>query len=214
MDEAITEFVKDACKAGETRESIEDALRDAGWDDEQIKEALAKFHYKKFPVAIPKPKAYSSPRIVALNVFYFLVLYMSVYSVIAILFTFLDYYLPDGLGRWRGSFYGYDPIGEQIRGYLATVICCIPLVYFSNRIVLKAIEQSRQGIPRVRLKLIYFTMFVGACVMLGNAICFIYYFLSGELGMRFIIKVCILSTLIAGLFAYYRAEIRESEEKV
>ena len=77
----------------------------------------------------------------------------------------------------------------------------------------RAMEETKQRIPRIRLKLIYLTMFIGACVMLGNAICFVYYFLSGELGLRFILKVLILTALTVGLFAYYRAEIKQTETK-
>jgi hypothetical protein len=128
------------------------------------------------------------------------------------LFTFLDYYLPDGLGRMHGTFYhSYRPIGEAIRWYLATIICCVPLGWWSSRIIRKAIEETKQRIPRIRLTLIYLTMFVGSCVLLGNATSFIYYFLSGELGMRFIIKILILSALVLGLFASYRIEIKQTE---
>lgn len=213
MSEALIEFVKESCKAGKSHAEIRSVLKDAGWADEQIGEALERFVDRPFPVAIPRSIVFASPRLVFLNIFYFLVLYLSIYNVVAILFTFLDYYLPDGLGRNQGAFYSYRPLGEAIRWYLATIICCIPIVWWSSRVINKAMDETKQRIPRIRLKLIYLTMFIGACVMLGNATCFIYYFLSGELGLRFIIKVAILSTLVIGIFAFYRLEIKQTETK-
>ena len=213
MAQALIDFVKDCYKAGKGHSEIRSILTDTGWATEQIDEALAQFVDKPYPVAIPKPIVFASPRLVFLNIFYFLVLYLSIYDVVAVLFTFLDYYLPDGLGRMLGAFYTSRPIGEAIRTYLAIIICCVPLVWWSSRMISRAMEETKQRIPRIRLKLIYLTMFIGACVMLGNAICFVYYFLSGELGLRFILKVLILTALTVGLFAYYRAEIKQTETK-
>jgi Domain of unknown function (DUF5671) len=214
MSDTLIDFVKDCCKAGKSHTEIKAVLLETGWSTEQVDDALVRFVDRTFPIAIPRPIVFASPRLVFLNIFYFLVLYLSNYSVVATLFTFLDQYLPDGLGRFAGAFYSSSlSIGEAIRTYLAIIICCVPLVWWSSRIISKAMEETKQRIPRIRLKLIYLTMFIGACVMLGNAICFTYYFLSGEIGFRFMIKVAILSTLTLGLFTFYRVEIKQTETK-
>ncbi len=213
MSDALVDFIKDSYKAGKSHSEIRTVLVESGWSTEQIDEALLRFVDRSFPVAIPQPIVFASPRLVFLNLFYFLVLYLSIYNVVATLFTFLDHYLPDGLGRKAGAFYSSRSIGDAIRYYLATTICCVPLVWWSSRIISKAMDETKQRIPRIRLKLIYLTMFIGACVMLGNSICFVYYFLSGELGARFLIKVAILSILTLGLFTFYRIEIQHAEKK-
>lgn len=211
MTDVLIDFIKDAHKAGKTHSEIRNVLKETGWADEQINEALSRFVDRSFPVAIPRPVIFASPRLVFLNIFYFLVLYLAIYDVVALLFTFLDYYLPDGLGRMHGAFYSHRSIGEAIRWYLATIVCSVPLVWWSGRVIARAIRETQQRIPRIRLKLIYLTMFIGACVMLSTAVSFIYYFLSGELGLRFLIKVAILSALTIGLFSYYRVEIKQTE---
>lgn len=211
MSEILGEFIKDACKAGKSHSEIRAVLKECGWAESQIDDALAAFVDLPFPVAIPRAIVFASPRLVFLNIFYFLVLYLSIYNVVAILFTFLDYHLPDGLGRFQGAWRSYRPIGESIRWYLATIVCCVPLVWWSNRIVIRAMDETKQRIPRVRLKLIYLTMFIGACVLLGNAMCLIYYYLSGELSLRFAIKVAILTLLVSGIYVYYKVEIKQSE---
>jgi len=213
MTDSLVDFVKDCCKAGKSHSEIRTVLLESGWSTEQVNDVMDRFVDKSFPIAIPRPIVFASPRLVFLNIFYFLVLYLSIYNVVATLFTFLDHYLPDGLGRMAGAFYSSRSIGEAIRGNLATIICCVPLVWWSSKVISRAMKETKQRIPRTRLKLIYLTMFIGACVMLGNAICFIYYFLSGELGLRFIIKVANLSALTLGLFAFYRFEIKQTETK-
>lgn len=207
MTDILIDFVKDCYKAGKSHAEIRAVLTETGWSPDQINDVLLRYVDRSFPVAIPRPLVFSSPRLVFLNIFHFLVLYISIYSVATTLFTFLDYYLPDGLGRMRGSF----SIGEAIRWKLAAIISCVPLVWWSDRIISIAMDQTKQAIPQIRLQLIYLTMFIGACVVLGNAICFIYYFLSGELGLRFIIKVGIITLLTLGVFSFYRVEIKQME---
>jgi hypothetical protein len=213
MTDSLIEFIKDSYKVGKTHTDIRAVLLQTGWAKEQVDEALDRFVDHPFPVAIPRSVVFASPRLIFLNIFYFLVLYLSIYNVVATLFTFLDHYLPDGLGRTNGAFYSRTSIGESIRWYLAMIVCCVPLVWWSNRVITNAIAETKQRIPQMRLRLIYLTMFIGACVLLGNAICLIYYFLSGELGLRFTIKVSILTFLILGLHAYYRVEIKQTEKE-
>lgn len=214
MSEELKNFVKDCYKAGKSHSEIEEVLKEAGWDNALVSEALGRFEDRDFPVAIPKYVVFASPRLVFLNLFYFLVLYLCIYNVVSMLFTFLDYNLPDGVQQMRGSYYkSHRPIGESLRWYLSMVICTLPLVWWSSRIIKNAFMNTKQRIPRIRLILVYLTMFFGACVMLGNVACFINYFLSGELGLRFIIKVLILSSLVAGLYVYFKIEINETECK-
>ena len=98
------DFVKDCCKAGKSHNEIKAVLLETGWSTEQVDDVLGRFVDRTFPIAIPRPIDFASPRLVFLNIFYFLVLYLSNYSLVATLFTFLDQYLPDGLGRIAGAF--------------------------------------------------------------------------------------------------------------
>lgn len=213
MSHTLVEFIKDSCRAGKTHDDIRSVLKEGGWPDEEVEGALRKFVDRDYPVAIPKPVIFASPRLIFLNLFHFVVLYLATYDVIALLFTFLDYYMPDGLGRMQGAFYSSHPIGEAMRTNLAIVICTVPLVWLTSVVINRAIRSSKQPIPRIRLNLIYLTLFIGACVMLGNGVCFVNYFLSGELGARFLIKVAILTATTLGFFFYYKYETQEAEAR-
>ncbi|MEJ0010688.1 MAG: DUF5671 domain-containing protein [Alphaproteobacteria bacterium] len=213
MANPLDEFIKDACRAGKTHADIVSVLKEAGWPANQVKEALKSFYDRPFPVAIPLPQLYVSPRFSALNLFFFIMLYFSVWSGISIAFTFLDYYLPDGLGRMKGLYYSTEPIADELRTYLAAAVVCAPMAYFSNRLIRRITLEGRRAVPVIRLRLIYLTLLVAALMVVGNFGFFVYYLLSGELGLRFVIKVAMLAAVSWGVYAYYSPEIRRNEEK-
>lgn len=210
---SLADFIKDAFRAGKTREETNAVLKEAGWQEKDLVEHWKRYHDCTFPVPVPKPTVYASPRITALNLFYFVVLYVTIYSVVSILFTFLDYHLPDGLGRKAGAFYSSRPISDSIRGYLAALLVAAPLIWFTNRMLNKVSMAIGQSYPVMRLRLLNLTLFIAGITILCNGISFVYYFLSGELSARFIIKVVILSMLCSGLYYYFRPEMKANEEK-
>jgi hypothetical protein len=57
------------------------------------------------------------------------------------------------------------------------------------------------------------TLFLAAVITLCDVIGFIYYFLSGELGLRFIIKVAVLTLVSAATYGYFKPEMAAFEKK-
>ncbi len=53
MSEALIDFIKDCYKAGKTHKEIGAILKETGWAQEQIDEALGQFVDRAFPVASP-----------------------------------------------------------------------------------------------------------------------------------------------------------------
>lgn len=213
MSKVILDFIRDSYRAGKKRDEINAALLDAGWREDELNTCWARFSDKDFPVPVPRPVAYASPRLTALNLFYFIVLYIMLYSGVAILFTFLDYHLPDGLGQKGGAFYSSRAIGDSIRGYLAAIIVAAPLVWFTKSLLQKASNKVGGSIPAMRLRLLNLTLLFAAIIMFCNITSFVYFFLSGELGIRFIIKVLILSAMSFGLYFYFKPEMVKDESK-
>ncbi len=205
-------FIKDSVKAGKSPDEIRAILSEAGWDEKRLNAAFEYYYPADYPVAVPRPKVFASPRLFFLNLFYFLLFYLVTYNVVSIIFTMLDHYLPDGLGNYNGFYYYSGNISRAIQDSLAIIIVCAPMIYVSSRTITKAMHNARQSIPRIRLILVYLTLFVGACVILSSGCLFVYYFLRGELSMRFIIKIAILTAMVIGLYMYYRGELKRDEE--
>ncbi len=205
-------FIKDSVKAGKKLDEIKSILFQAGWDEKHVNDSLGYFYPAEYPVAVPYPKTFASPRLFFLNLFSFLLLYLLAYNVVAILFSMLDHYLPDGLGQYKtGAFYE-ESVKDAIHGYLAVILVAVPMLYITHRILTKAMQMTKQAIPRIRLMLIYLTLFAGACIILCNACLFVSYFLKGELSLRFVIKISILSVIVIGFYMYYRGALKQDEQ--
>ena len=207
-------FIRDATKAGKKLDDIKAALAEAGWDEARINAACANYVPSDFPVAVPRPQTFASPRLFFLNLFFFVLLYLVIYNVIAILFTMLDYYLPDPSGWVQSGYFAThsDSIAEAVQDNLSIIIVSTPLLFVTQRTIAKAMQMTKQAIPRIRLMLVYFTMFVGAVIILANASTFAYFVLRGELTLRFILKVAILTITVFGVYFYYRGELKQDED--
>jgi hypothetical protein len=205
-------FIKDSIKAGQTPDTIKSVLLQAGWDSNRIQNSLDYYYPADFPVAVPRPKTFASPRLFFLNLFYFLLVYLTVYNVISILFTMLDFYLPDGIGQYGSGAFRARSLREGIQDNVSIILVAAPMIYVTYVTIARAMRNEKQAIPRIRLILVYFTLFVGACVILGNASLFIYYFLRGELSIRFIIKIVILTVTVLGFYIFYKSELKHDEQ--
>lgn len=213
MSAALLEFVKDASRLGKNRDEINAALKTAGWPADQLEAFWGKYSDAPFAIPVPKPALYASPRITTLNLFFFIVLYITLFSTISIIFTVLDYNLPDGRGQMRGLYYSSAPIADTIRGYLAAIFASAPLVFISARLLKKSMVSSGQYLHATRLKLMNLSLLCAALIVLSDFITFIYYFLSGELSLRFVLKVLVLAATSAGVYLFFKPEIAAFEKK-
>lgn len=213
MPKDLDAFVREATLAKQSREKITEALSAAGWPQATIRETMERYHFaESFPVAVPRPGTFASPRISVLNVFSFILLYTIIYVSLAILFTILDHYLPDGLGRYGYGYYYAADLASAIRGEFAVLIVAVPALMGIERARKKDTERLRQTMPRLRLWLINLTSLIGwitlFCVTCGA----VHYFLEGELGIRFVLKLAIVALVVLGSNLYYRLEVRKAEE--
>jgi hypothetical protein len=206
----IHDFIEKAVRAGAKFKEIEKVLLEAGWEKSQITSALNFYHESKFPVAVPKPKQIAAPRLGVLNFFYFGAFYTTMCVLTFAIFTLLDSWLPDGLGRMEGAFRTYN-IREAMQTYLSILIVSFPLALYSGHLIEKAIKSSGQRIPAIRLKLIYLSMLIGAIILAVCAILFVNYAIDGILSWRFSLKVLILLLKFGGIYLYFKPELYRNE---
>ena len=77
ISDELSAFVKESLAKGLPPAQIEDALRRAGWPDEQIRGGLAGFASVDFPVPVPRPR----PNLSARDAFLYLVLFATLYPM-------------------------------------------------------------------------------------------------------------------------------------
>jgi hypothetical protein len=130
-------------------------------------------------------------------------LYWSIFSLVALLFSYIDHMFPDLLN------YSYDPYSGSIRFAMASIIVMFPLFLYLMRVIRKdiAAEPSKNELW-VRRWLLVLTIFVAGLTVAGDLITLINYFLGGDLTTRFVLKVLVVLLISAGVLMHFIADIR------
>lgn len=132
-------------------------------------------------------------------------LYISVFAVGALVFQIINIYFPDVLS------YEYGYYARQgLRWPLSILVVIWPLLLWLNSYIQKDLEKHpfKRGL-KTRKWLLYFTVFVATLVIVGDLVTLIFRFLSGELTVRFLLKIVSVLAIAGGVFVYYGWNIRK-----
>ncbi len=206
-DKQLTGFVREALTKGHSRSEISVALEQAGWQKDQIGRALNAFAEVDFPIPVPRSHQTFSARDAAFYLFMFIALYVSVFTLAELLFTYINIAFPDGTTPYQQQ--NYD---RHIRGALARLVIFFPAFAFMFYRDSRAQEKAGDVVPSaVRQWLVYLTVLVAAVVFLSDLTTFVYQFLMGGLSMRFCLKVLVVALLAGLVLGYYLKEARRSD---
>jgi hypothetical protein len=202
-------FVRDSLARGLSRPEIAAALLEAGWSGEQTQRALSAFAVTAFPVPVPRPRPSLSARETFLYLLLFISLYLVAFNLGNLIFKFIELGFPDPA---TGPRYNAE---SSLRWTISYLIVTLPLFLFLARLTgREAIQDPNRRVSPIRRWLTYLTLFVAACVLVGDVIGLVNGFLSGELTARFALKVLTVA-LIAGIaFWYYLTDLRADEMAV
>ncbi len=124
-------------------------------------------------------------------------LYVSVISLLSLLFAIINQIFPDALS--------YYPSGESftVRWTISALVILFPLYIYLARTISKDIlvNPFKKDLA-IRKWGKYLTLFLTGGIIVGDLITLINTFLGGEIGIRFILKV-VAVLLIAGFVFYY-----------
>lgn len=153
-------------------------------------------------VSIAKPKM--GPKDFFLNVAAAVVMYVSAGSLIALLFSTIDYWLVDDLNYYRYGFTG------GMRFAISSLIVLFPVYIWLMTIIRKDSdlhpEKRELGIHKV---IVYLTLFLAGGLIIGDLIAVINVFLSGEIAARFVLKAVAVLLVGALIFSYYLYDLRK-----
>lgn len=130
-------------------------------------------------------------------------LYSSVFALLDLLFSVINYFLPDQLA---GYFYA-----NQVAWPISILIVFIPLLYLLEGMIAKDIRMNPEKKELwVRRWRIFLTLFLTGLTIAISLIALINVYLSGEIGWRLAWKV-IATVIIAGaVFKYYFFDLNET----
>lgn len=140
----------------------------------------------------------------------FISLVVSVTNIISILFTAIERRFTDVLevGRY------VDIYGSDMRMAIASLVVMFPiylgLSMFVSRDIKKYLYKRDLFIRRA---FIYTTLFVTVCTLLGSLVATIYYYLGGELTIRFGLKALSVFVIAGAVCGYYVYALRRDYTK-
>lgn len=208
-DSPLSTFVQEALCAGASRADTERALRQAGWSPDQVRDALAAYAEIDFPVPVPRPRPQLSARDAFMYLVLFAMLYISAYHLGNLVFQFINLGFPDPLDpAGREEF-----VGRRIRFATSALLVAFPVFLFvASRIARRVAKDPAQRMSAVRKWLTYLTLFIAACIIVGDLIVLLNSMLSGELTVRFVLKALTVGAIAASVFAYYLWSMRIDDE--
>jgi hypothetical protein len=146
------------------------------------------------------------PREVFMEFWIIISLYVSAISVLALLFQYINYFFPDIANPYTYS-------DTAVKWAVAILVAILPTHVWMFRSAQRDYENNparREG--RLRKWLLYFTLFVAGITFVIDAATLVFYFLDGELSVRFILKVLSVALVAGGVFWYYLQDLRRGEK--
>jgi hypothetical protein len=135
-------------------------------------------------------------------------LYAVVASFLSLVFSIVNKLFPDTL-----SYYA-DPYSSGVRLAMATLIIVFPLFAWLSHTVTKALAEDHSRREKaVRRWMVYITLFLSAVMLVIDLVVLLNTFLTGEISVRFSLKV-VAVLLVGGLvFWHYLSEARGTFSK-
>ncbi len=211
MNADLNQFVRESLLRGVPRDTIRSTLAEAGWRPEEVAAALGAWAETEFPVPVPRRRTYLSAREAFLYLVLFVTLYTTAFNVGAMLFQFIERWLPDRAITRGYSAERFSP--RALRDAAAALLIAFPVFVLLSRYVggLIAREPDKRG-SKVRKWLTYVTLFIAALVILGDLIFLVARLLSGELPPRFLARVAVVGGIAGYVFGHYLADLRRDED--
>ena len=207
-NEGLHVFVREALARGVARTDVESVLTRSGWDAPQVRGALAEFADVAFPIPVPRPRTSLDARDAFLHFVLFSTLYVCAYHFGSLIFDFINRVFPDPAFTDR---YGYA--AAAMRWSIASLIIALPVFLFVSGRTRAAVrnDPAKRG-SKARRWLTYLTLSLASAILIGDCITLVYNVLSGELTVRFVLKVLTVGVIAGSIFWYYLWDLRSDEK--
>jgi hypothetical protein len=206
----LREFVREALLRGMPRAEIRQKLLAAGWRSEEVETAIGAFADVESPIPVPRRRPYLSAREAFFYLVLFVTLYITAFNVGSVLFQVVNRAVPEvavAASNWD------EYSAEAARGAIAGIVIAFPIFLFMSRMIGRSIARDpEKRASKIRKWLTYLTLFVSACVIIGDLTYLVTRLLSGELALRAGLKVLAILLVAGVIFVRYLSDLRQEEE--
>lgn len=208
-NDPLAQFVHDALVAGRSRETIRNALTEAGWSAREIETALDAFAKTDFIPPIPRPRQ----QLTARDTFVYLLLFFSLgfvaFNLVSLVHGMLNLALPDPTENGWMEEYTTD----SIRWSIAALVVATPLYTWMTLYIRRQIRRDigHRRSP-ARKWLTYLALLAAALVFVSDIVYVIYSFLGGEATLRFLLKALTIAVVSGTIFLFYLRDIEEGAD--
>lgn len=202
MPEKLQTFIHHAREKGLDHGTIRNLLSATGWKEQDIAGAIAS---ESLDMPVPEPSGRFNARDAFLYLLTFAGLFITVSSVVVLLYTYLDYVYPDpAWGEWYS-----EAALASVRYAIAAIVVGLPLFLSLTILLGRTVRREPDGRSHpAGTWLTYLTLFLAAAIAMGDLITLLYFFLDGMLTTRFVLKVVVLLVVAGLVLSYYLSSLR------
>jgi len=217
MAAELKNYISKAREKKLSDEQITNTLTAAGWQKEQITQALSQDTDLPVP---PPPPSFSHVGMWTgfLYILFFISLYVLAGAISGILTIWVDKAIPTVIASNDTSssdffFLNNYDTPSIIRGYIAAIIVSLPL-FVSLALVLKKQLVTQPVVRNLRSRkiLIYITLIGTFLILLGNIITTCYEFLSGTVTGNGLGHLGVTLLIVGAIFAYFIGEVKNDRK--
>lgn len=192
-DKGLQSFVRECLTRGAPREEIARGLREAGWPEREIQEALESHVDAGLPLPVPRCRPSTGPREAFLHLLLFVSLATWVTALGSLLFDLINLRFPLA-GEQPSAAFG------SLRFGIAAVVVAFPVFGLTLRRVRRDIAANpARGLDPIRRWLSSLALLAAALILLGDGIGLVMSFLGGDLTVRFVLKATVIAILAGGV---------------
>src|SRR5271156_416334 len=202
-------FVERAKTEGISDEALVGALTSRGWPEKDVYQVIAARYEKILNTAIPT----HHPTLTAAKDAFFYLLTFSALATWTIAagslgFTLIEERFTDTLFA-GGNQAGYTVY--EASWNIAAILVAFPIYLLLSRAIVRDVREHPEKLNSpVRKWLTYIALVITACILIGDLITTVTYFLRGEITTRFILKTLLVLLLSGGVFTFYFGGLKES----
>ncbi len=198
-------FIDAAKERGAGDEFLASLLTRRGWPSADVYQALGDWWERTTGVAVPGRRgAAENARDAFLYLLAFSTLATWACALGSLWFRLIERWLPDVV--MNPYLYNFR---STVTWQMASILVALPIYLFVMRLILRETRANPERVESgVRKWLTYIALLLAATGVVGDLICFVDYFLTGEITVRFVLKCAIVLAICGGIFWYYLGFLR------